>query len=363
MMAQAPAAAPRAAPTTATTYRSVLVTKRGGLEGVTLFDLDLRDPLPGEARVRILAAGVHQDDVAARIGNRPFLPRLPFVPGYDMVGVVDAVGEGATGAAPGDRVAALTTVGAHAEYIYLDARRLVHVPATLDPAEAVALILNYLVAYQVLHRVANVEAGDRVLVIGASGGVGTAFLQLGRLAGLTMYGTASAGKHAALTELGAIPIDYRALDFVEVIRRAEPAGLDFVFNGMGEEYLRRGLAVLRRGGTLVHFGAPRSLSHLGLLIAEIALFNLLPNGKTLKGYGTHRVPGPALREDWATLFALLEARRIKPLIAERLRLVDAAADAYALLESGRVTGLVVLLAPDLLEGPAAGQVGPALQRG
>lgn len=348
------AASPAAGQTSPTTYRSVLVTQRGGLEGVTLVDVDLRAPLAGDARIKVLASGVHQDDVAARIGNRPFLPRLPFVPGYDIVGAVDAIGDGVTEVAVGDRVAALTTVGGHAEYIYLAEDRLVHVPTTLDSAEAVTLVLNYLTAYQVLHRVAKIKAGDRVLLIGASGGVGTAFLQLGRVAGLAMYGTASAGKHGTLVEMGAIPIDYHTQDFVEVIRRAEPAGLDFVFNGMGPEYLRRGLAVLRRGGTLVHYGAPRSLSRLALLIAEIGLFNLLPNGKAVKGYGTHRVSIQPFKEDWAALFALLEAGMIKPLVAGRLRLVDDAATAYALLESGQVTGTLVLVAPELLKGhPAA----------
>ena len=113
-------------------------------------------------------------------------------------------------------------------------------------------------------------------------------LQLGGLAGLTMYGTASASKHRTLTDLGAIPIDYHTQDFVEVIHHLEPEGLDFVFNGMGAEYVRRGLTVLQRGGTVVHYGAPRSRSHLARLVAEIALLNLLPNGTAVKGYGTHR---------------------------------------------------------------------------
>ena len=216
-------------------YKSVIVTKRGGPEALQIIENDLRAPSVGEARIKILATGVCQDDIGARIGNRPFLPKIPFVPGYTILGVVDAIGEGATNVAVGDRVAALTNFGGYAEYIVLDEEQLVHVPATLDPAEAVLLILNYVVAYQVLHRSAKVKPDDKVLIIGASGGVGTAFLQLGKLANLTMYGIASRSKHSALTELGAIPIDYHTQDFVEVIRQAEPDGLDFVFNGMGEE--------------------------------------------------------------------------------------------------------------------------------
>jgi len=326
-------------------YKSIIVTRRGSPEVLEIIENDLRPPSAGEARIKILAAGVCQDDIAARIGNRPFLPKIPFVPGYTILGVVDAIGEGVTNVAVGDRVAALTTLGGYAEYIFLGEEHLVHVPTVLDPAEAVTLILNYVVAYQVLHRSAQVKPSDKVLIIGASGGVGTAFLQLGKLANLTIYGIASRSKHSALTELGAIPIDYHTQDFVEVIRQAEPDGLDFVFNGMGEEYLGRGLAVLRRGGTLVHYGAPQSFSRFLLFLAEFALFNLLPNGKAIKGYGTHRVDHRLLMEDW--LFKLLEEGKIKPIIAKKFPILEAA-KANELLESGQVTGNIVLLAPELL---------------
>jgi NADPH:quinone reductase-like Zn-dependent oxidoreductase len=328
-------------------YKSIIVTRRGSPEVLKIIENDLRPPSAGEARIKILATAVCQDDIAARIGNRPFLPKLPFVPGYTVLGVVDAIGEDVTSVAVGDRVAALTKFGGYAEYIFFDAEHLVHAPTILDPAEAVTLILNYLVAYQVLHRFAKVKAGDKVLIIGASGGVGTAFLQLGKLAGLTMYGIASKSKHHILTELGAIPIDYHTQDFVEVIHQAEPDGIDFVFNGMGDDYIGRGLAVLRRGGMLVHYGAPESFSRFLLLLAKFVLFSLLPNGKAIKGYGTHRVDHRLLMEDWEKLFKLLEEGRIKPIIAKKFPVLEAA-KANELLESGHVIGNIVLLAPELL---------------
>jgi NADPH:quinone reductase-like Zn-dependent oxidoreductase len=328
-------------------YKSIVVTKRGGPEVLQIVENDLRPPSAGEARVKILATGVCQDDVAARVGNRPFLPKLPFVPGYTMLGIVDAIGEGVTRVAVGDRVGALTQLGSYAEYIYWDAEKLVHVPTSLDPAEAVTLILNYLVPYQVLHRVVQVKAGDKVLIVGASGGVGTAFLQLGKLANLTMYGLASESKHPILAEYGAIPIDYRTQDFVQVLRQAEPDGIDYVFNGMADEYFERGLAVLRRGGVLVHYGGPQSFAGFLRLAAKLIWFNLLPNGKSIKGYGTHRVDQQILVEDWPALFKLLEEGKIQPVIAERFPLLEAA-KANALLESGQVTGNIVLLAPELV---------------
>ena len=327
-------------------YRSVVVTRRGGPEVLQIVENDLRPPSVGEARIKILATPVCQDEVAPRVGNRPFLPKIPFVPGYTMIGVVDAVGEDAQ-VAVGDRVGALTNYGSYAEYIYWPAEKLVPVPESLDPAEAVTLILNYLVAYQIMRRTVQVKAGDRVLIIGASGGVGTAFLQLGELADLKMYGLASKSKHHVLTEYGATPIDYRTQDFVQVICRAEPDGIDFVFNGMAEEYFERGLAVLRRGGTLVHYGGPQSFAGFLRLVAKLVWFNLLPNGKSIKGYGTHRVDQQLLAEDWSVLFGLLEEGKIKPIVAGTFPLLEAAR-ANELLESGQVTGNIVLLAPELL---------------
>ena len=288
-------------------YKSVAATSRGSSEVLKIMEHDLRAPAAGEVRIKILAVGVCQDDIAARVGNRPFLPKFPFTPGYNIVGDVDAIGTGVTEFTVGDRVAALTVYGGYAEYIYLAPDQLVCVPIALSPAEVAPLILNYLVAYQVLHRMAKVKPNDKVLLIGASGGVGTAFLQLGKLDDLKMYGLASPNKHAALTELGAIPIDYRSQDFVEVLRRMEPDGLAAVFNGMAEDYLKRGMLVLRRGGTFVHYGGPESLSRFILFLAEFLWLNVVPDGKAIKGYGTHRVDLRLLKEDWIKLFDLLKA--------------------------------------------------------
>jgi NADPH:quinone reductase-like Zn-dependent oxidoreductase len=328
-------------------YKSVVVTKRGGPQVLQIVENDLREPAAGQVCVKIQASPVCQDDVAVRVGNRPFLAKPPFTPGYTILGQVDAAGPGVTGFSIGDRVAALTTFGGHAEFIYLPPEKLVSVPAGLDAAEAVTLILNYLVAYQVLHRVAKVKAGDKVLLIGASGGVGTAFLQLGKLAGLKMYGLASPGKHKLLVEYGATPIDYRTQDFVQVLRQAEPNGLDFVFNGMGEETFERGLAVLRKGGVFVHYGAPQSFGRFLLLMVKFIGYNLLLNGKKIEGYGTHRLGVELFKEDWAVLFKLLGEGKIKPIITAKFPLLEAA-KGYALLESGQVTGNIVLLAPELL---------------
>jgi NADPH:quinone reductase-like Zn-dependent oxidoreductase len=330
-------------------YRSVIVARRGGPEVLQVVESDLREPSPREARVKVLATPVCAPDISARYGHTPFAPRTPFVPGYAIIGTVDAIGQGVTTASAGDRVGALTTYGGYAEYIFLGQKELIPVPITLDPAEAATLILNYLVAYQTLHRSAKVRAGDRVLIIGASGGIGTAFLQLGRLANLTTYGIASKAKHGVLTDYGATPIDYSTQDFVQVIREAEPNGLDAVFDGMGGEYLARGFSVLRRGGTLVGYANPQSLSGMLCSLGQVILLNLLPNGRSAKYYGTgaSRLNRRPFLEDWATLFRLLEEGKISPLIAANYSILEAA-QANELLESGTVIGNLVLVAPELL---------------
>jgi NADPH:quinone reductase-like Zn-dependent oxidoreductase len=331
------------------TYKSVVVTRRGGPEALEVIENDLHPPSPDEARIRVLAAPVSLPDVEARYGRTPFPPKLPFVPGYAAIGDVDMVGEGVTKARVGDRVGALTAYGGYAEYMYLREGQLISVPTSVDPGEAIPLILNYIVAYQCLHRSAKVKAGDKVLIIGASGGIGTAFLQLGNLAELTMYGIASKSKHQILTQYDATPIDYHTQDFVDIIRQAEPEGLDAVFDGIGGDYIKRGFSVLGRGGIFVGYANPLRLSSMFRFLAQIILFNLSPNGKSATYYSTgkSRLNQEPFLKDWAELFRLLEEGKIKPIIAKRFPILEAA-QANELLESRQVIGNIVLMASELM---------------
>jgi NADPH:quinone reductase-like Zn-dependent oxidoreductase len=332
----------------AMTYKCVVATRRGGPEVLQVVEHDLRAPAAGKVRVRVLAAAVSLPDVEARYGRSPFPPRMPFTPGYAVAGEVDAVGPGVTQARPGDRVAALTVYGGYSEAVYLGPKKLIPVPPALDPAQVAPLVLNYIVAYQSLHRSAKVKPGDRVLIIGASGGIGTAFLQLGRVAGLRMYGLATRSKHAPLAEYGALPIDYREEEFVAVVRQAEPGGLDAVFDGIGGDYLVRGCPLLKHGGVWVSYANPRSLRGLARLLGRVVRRNLAPDGRKVVLYGTgaSNLNLRPFMEDWAALFELLGSGKIRPVIAARFPILQAA-EANALLESGRVTGNIVLVAPEL----------------
>src|ERR1700735_3876424 len=191
----------------------VLLTALGGPEVFNVVEDDIRDPGAGEARIRILATGVAFADVLMRRGLYSPVPPLPYSPGYDIVGTVESCGPGVTQWKPGDLVIALSMTGGYSRYIVLPESELVRMPTGLDPAEAVSLVLNYTTAYQLIHRIAKLRQGESVLIHGAAGGVGTAALQLGSLAGLKMFGTASKPKHDLVASLGGVPIDYRNEDF------------------------------------------------------------------------------------------------------------------------------------------------------
>jgi NADPH:quinone reductase-like Zn-dependent oxidoreductase len=339
----------------------IVVNRYGGPEELRVVEEERPEPGAGEVRVRVLAAGVSLPDAMMREGIHPETPRLPFTPGWDLVGVVDRVGADVTRTEPGQTVAALPIHGAYAEYVCLPEKRLVPVPSGLDPAEAVSLVLNYVTAYQMLHRSAKVERGQRALIHGASGGVGTALLQLGRLAGLEMYGTCSSRGAPTVSALGAVPIDYRELDFVEEIRRLTGDGVDVVFDGIGGTNIWRSRQALRRGGRVVAYGLTSSLRD-GRLTAkrsgrrhrfrEIRVFGLyiaagwlLPGRKRVVPYSIQwleRLRPAQFRQDLAVLFELLGRREIEPLISRRIPLARAR-EAHELLGQGGLPGKIVLM--------------------
>src|SRR6187402_2067015 len=240
-------------------HTRIIVNHYGGPDGLRVVEEEFPEPKDGEVRVRVQAAGVSLPDVMAREGVHPETPPLPFTPGWDLIGVVDQLGDGVSGIEAGQIVAALPISGAYAEFVCLPQSELVPVPSGLDAAEAVSLGLNYITAYQMLHRSAKVRSGQRALIHGAAGGVGTALLQLGRLATLEMYGTCSSRGARTVADLGAIPIDYQQLDFVEEIRRLTGSGVDVVFESIGGTHIWRSRNALRAGGKVVAYGLTGSL--------------------------------------------------------------------------------------------------------
>lgn len=331
-------------------YKRVLVTEFGGPEVLeVVYEPKLPVPAPGEVRIRVLASSATFTDVLVRKGIYPGLKvKPPFTPGYDMVGVVDKVGQEVTGFAEGDRVAELTIAGSYSEYICLPADRLVRVPETVDPAEAVSLVLSYVTAYQMLNRKAGVQEGQRILVHGAGGAVGSALLDIGQNMQLEMFGTASPGKHELVYDLGAVPIDYKSEDFVSRVGEMTGDGVDAVFDGIGGKHFSRSFKTLRKRGTMVAYGFyDAGLGRGGGVVssfAKILWLKLSPNGRRASFYSI--APMRDKRPDWfsadlGALMNMLSEGRIRPRIDRRMSL-EQAAEAHDLVERAAVNGRIVL---------------------
>jgi NADPH2:quinone reductase len=336
--------------------RVIQVGRFGGPDGLEVVAAPLPTAGRGEVRVRALASSLEYTDVVIRrhLYAQTMRRRPPFVLGYDLVGEIDQLGDGVTGFQLGDRVADMTVLGSNAAYRTLRADDVVRVPAGVDAAEAAALILSWTTAYQLLHRAAHVQRGQRVLVHGAAGAVGQALLVLGRNAGLEIWGTAR-GEHAALIrELGATPIDYQREDFTRVL----PGGFDVIFDGIGEDGYRRSFEALKRGGLICIYGytarvqAQRRLHTILAWIARVYVWrrvlSWLPGGKRLRVYSINamRALHPVwFKEDLERLFGLLATRAIRPRVAERISF-DEVAEAHRRVEAGGLEGKLVLC-PDL----------------
>ncbi len=327
----------------------IVMPREGGPEVLTVVRRGaLRGPKAGEAVVRVEAAGVSFAEVQMLRGRYFNQPKFPVVPGYDLVGTVEEIGEGVDEGLLGKRVAALTETGAWADRVAIGAEKLATVPDGLEPADAVAVITNGVTAWQMVHRAAKVRPGQTVIVHGASGGVGTLLVQLARLAGAEVIGTASASKHETLRALGAVPIDYRNEDVPKRVREISPDGVDAVFDHVGGSGLVDSWRVLRQGGTLVSYGSASTLRGTGHrlwpylpIVARILLWSVLPNGKRATFYFVKRWP-TLFREDLSTIFSLLAEGKIEARVDRRLPL-ERAAEALGLLTSGKASGKIVLV--------------------
>jgi NADPH:quinone reductase len=355
--------------------KRVVVDRYGGPEVLKVLEVDDPRPGPGEVRVGVLASGVSFTDAQLRAGTYLGVPKPPFTPGYELVGVVEELGSGCTRLRVGDRVGALTVWGANAERVCLQESDVVEVPEDLDPAEVLSLLFIYMTAYQVLHRMAKVASGETVLVHGAAGRVGTAELELGAIAGVRLYGTASARDRTTVERLGGVAIDYENEDFVARARELPGKGVDVVLDSLGGPLSLRSFRALRPGGRLVVFGAystlvdghksSRKWAEWYACTSALWLWSLASPSRKACAYriqklydGSQVLPvssrhaarpiggAPRYRdwyhEDFADLVELLRADKIHPVVAERLPLSEARR-AHEMLESSAAVGKIVLV--------------------
>ncbi|MEW1655612.1 medium chain dehydrogenase/reductase family protein [Streptomyces sp. NPDC093707] len=337
--------------------RSTEVVLPGNVEpsGLQVRTRTIPPPATGQVLLRMDATGVSFAEQQMRRGKYYDQPPFPFVPGYDVVGTVTAVGPGVDAAMIGRRFAAVTKTGAWASFLLLDAADLVAVPDGVTAAAAETVVVNGITAWQMLHRTAKVPEGATIVVLGANGGVGSTLVQLARHAGITVIGTASTRHHETVRELGAIPVDYRDPDMYQRIQELAPRGVDSVFDHVGGAGLKQSWRLLRHGGTLVSYGTAATKDESGnsqlpvlKLFAWLALWNYLPNGKAAHFYnfwaGKKRLDAfrARLREDLTQVLALLADGVLTPQVAAEFPLADTAA-ALALAESRTVAGKVVIV--------------------
>jgi NADPH:quinone reductase-like Zn-dependent oxidoreductase len=339
-------------------WQHVRISRFGGPEVLEMVEEPaLPEPGAGEVRIKVLAAGTGFIDTMIRRGRYPdFKGPLPFTPGYDIVGVVEKSGPGVVAPLDDEMVADLCVVGGYAQYAIRPARFLVPVPVSIDLAEAVCIPLAYLTAFQMLTRCRNLPSGATILVIGASGTVGTALLDLARNRGLKAIGTCSAPNLAVIERFGAAAIDYKAGDFVTSVRKLTSggAGVDIAFDAIGGAHFGRSFACLAPGGLLVGYGSQtmavgrESLFAAGLGLARLKVWSALSflfGGRSAVFYSitARRSTHPEeFRGDMATLFQLLREGAIKPVVIERLPLA-AASEIHARIDRGGLGGKIALL--------------------
>ena len=321
----------------------------------------LPEPEAGQVVVRVAATGVSFAEQQMRRGKYYDQPPFPFVPGYDLVGVVERSGAG--GPAVGQPVAALTKVGGWADRVVLDAADVVPLPAEVDPVAAETVVVNGVTAWRMLHRVAKVRPGRTIVVLGAAGGVGSTLVQLAHHAGIRVIGTAGPGQQERVRELGAIPVDYRNEDVPARVCEIAPDGVAAVFDHVGGPGIEDSWRMLAKGGTLVSYGTAATRDVPGnprlpvlKLLARLTAWNLLPNGRraTFFNLWAGRRLRPAryraeLRQDLTAVLRLLADGAIAAQVARTFPLTDAAA-ALRFAEAGGITGKVVLVPEPAMNG-------------
>jgi len=337
--------------------RQVWITKRGGPEVLQVREAPDPEPKPGEIRVRVAAAGVNFADVMARMGLYPDAPPLPAVVGYEVAGTVDRVGAGVEGFREGDRVGSSTRFGGYSDVVCVPAVQAQRMPDGLSFEKAAAIPVNYMTAWLMLVTLGNVRPGDRVLVHAVAGGVGQAALQICRWKGAEVIGTASAGKHARLRELGvAHCTDYRTQDFLaETKRVTNGRGVDIALDAVGGDSFRKSYRALAPLGRLYVFGASalatgKRRSIVGAVRGMLAMPAFRPIPMMNANRGVHGVnlghlwkEAARLKEMMGQIMALVADGTFDPVV-DRTFPLEQAGDAHAWIQDRRNFGKV-LLAP------------------
>ena len=341
--------------------RAVVLTGHGGPEVLEVEERPDPGVGPGEVLIAVKAAGINFADTMARVGLYPDAPKPPCVLGYEVAGEVESVGDGVSDFKPGDRVVAGTRFGGQASLVSVPADQVLPLAERLSFEQGAAIPVNYSTAYCGLVIMGGLEKGDRALIHAAAGGVGTAAVQIARMKGAEVFGTASAAKHDAIRELGAIhAIDYRSQDFEqEVMRITDGEGVDVVFDAQGPRSFRKSYRALRPGGRLIMYGLAEASTEDGRsipkLIGSLARMPLatMPWWKSLQVMNENKgVFGLNMLAWWDTegsieritgpLIDEIEQGGLEPIVAESFPF-ERAGDAHQFIAERRNIGKVVLV--------------------
>ncbi|MFZ5470148.1 MAG: synaptic vesicle VAT-1 family membrane protein [Myxococcota bacterium] len=335
--------------------RSLYITRYGGPEVLKLREEPDPAPGPGEVLIHVARSGLNFADVTARVGLYPDAPKPPMVVGYEVAGTVGALGGGVEGLRVGQRVLAGVRFKGHSNRVVVSACQALAMPELMSFEEAAAIPVNYLTAFHMLFHVASLRPGAKVLVHMASGGVGSAIVQLCRQTeGVELFGTASAAKHDYLRSEGMQhPIDYRTQDYAEVVRKATGGrGVDLVLDPLGGPDWKKGYDLLAPGGHLVAFGwanmvagERRRLSRLVSQFLRMPRFSpmkLMQDNKSVSGVNLGHLWSELalLRGHMVKLLTLFEKGAIKPHVDQVFPLSQGA-QAHRYLQEGKNRGKVV----------------------
>lgn len=332
--------------------RAVVITKHGDPSVLKVQERpDPPPPGPGQLRIDVRAAGVNFADHLARVGLYPDAPKLPAVVGYEVAGIVTAVGDGVDPARVGERVLAGTRFGGYAEMVNVAAADSVALPEAVTFEQGAAVPVNYATAWAGLHGYGSLRAGERVLIHAAAGGVGIAAIQFAKAAGAEIHGTASPGKHAKLAEFG---VD-RAIDYRQDNWWKGLGPYDMVLDALGGTSLRRSYHLLRPGGRLVGYGISnmqegekRSLRkaapHALAMLRGFNLIDQLSESKTVIGLNMLKLwDDRGSLEPWITpLSKALQDGTVSPVVHAAVPFAEAP-EAHRILAARENIGKVVLV--------------------
>ncbi len=317
--------------------KAITIPAPGGPEALVPADVEAPEPRPGEVLVRVAAAGVNRADTMQRQGFYPPPPGESEVPGLEVSGVVESLGDGVEGWAVGDEVCALLAGGGYAELVRVPAGQLLPVPAGVSLVDAAALPEVVCTVWSNVFLTANLQPGEMLLVHGGSSGIGTMAIQLAKAVGATVAVTAgSAEKLEACRALGAdVLVNYRDEDFVERVREATDGhGADVVLDNMGAKYLGRNVDVLATNGRLVVIGMQGGRTgelDLGVLLAKRGA--VIATSLRARPAAEKATIVAAVREH---VWPLVEDGVVRPVVHSRHPLAEAAAAHRELEESGHI---------------------------